>query len=64
MLDCIVIGAGPGGLVCTKELLEQREFDKMKPILHGIRRSLALRGLPSAGAARPAERIVHEIANT
>ena len=23
MLDCIVIGAGPGGLVCTKELLEQ-----------------------------------------
>jgi dimethylaniline monooxygenase (N-oxide forming) len=24
MIDCIVIGAGPGGLVCTKELLEQR----------------------------------------
>lgn len=23
MLDCIVIGAGPGGLVCSKELLEQ-----------------------------------------
>ena len=23
MLDCIVIGAGPGGIVCTKELLEQ-----------------------------------------
>ena len=23
MLDCIVIGAGPGGLACTKELLEQ-----------------------------------------
>ncbi len=23
MLDCIVIGAGPGGLVCTKELIEQ-----------------------------------------
>ncbi|MFN6496357.1 MAG: flavin-containing monooxygenase [Nostoc sp. DedQUE01] len=23
MLDCIVIGSGPGGLVCTKELLEQ-----------------------------------------
>jgi dimethylaniline monooxygenase (N-oxide forming) len=23
MIDCIVIGAGPGGLVCTKELLEQ-----------------------------------------
>ena len=23
MLNCIVIGAGPGGLVCTKELLEQ-----------------------------------------
>jgi len=23
MLDCIVIGAGPGGLVTTKELLEQ-----------------------------------------
>lgn len=23
MLDCIIIGAGPGGLVCTKELLEQ-----------------------------------------
>ncbi len=23
MLDCIVIGAGPAGLVCTKELLEQ-----------------------------------------
>ncbi len=23
MLECIVIGAGPGGLVCTKELLEQ-----------------------------------------
>ncbi|MDJ0901806.1 MAG: NAD(P)-binding domain-containing protein [Xenococcus sp. MO_188.B8] len=23
MFDCIVIGAGPGGLVCTKELLEQ-----------------------------------------
>jgi dimethylaniline monooxygenase (N-oxide forming) len=23
MLDCIVVGAGPGGLVCTKELLEQ-----------------------------------------
>ncbi len=23
MSDCIVIGAGPGGLVCTKELLEQ-----------------------------------------
>ncbi|AOY80926.1 NAD(P)-binding domain-containing protein [Moorena producens JHB] len=23
MLDCIVIGAGPGGLVCTKELMEQ-----------------------------------------
>ena len=23
MLDGIVIGAGPGGLVCTKELLEQ-----------------------------------------
>ena len=23
MLDCIVIGAGPGGLVCAKELLEQ-----------------------------------------
>lgn len=23
MLDCLVIGSGPGGLVCTKELLEQ-----------------------------------------
>lgn len=23
MFDCIIIGAGPGGLVCTKELLEQ-----------------------------------------
>lgn len=23
MFDCIVIGAGPGGLVCTKELIEQ-----------------------------------------
>lgn len=23
MLDCIVIGAGPGGLVCTKELIEK-----------------------------------------
>jgi dimethylaniline monooxygenase (N-oxide forming) len=23
MLDCVVIGAGPGGLVCTKELIEQ-----------------------------------------
>ena len=23
MLNCIVIGAGPGGLVCTKELIEQ-----------------------------------------
>jgi len=23
MLDCIVIGAGPGGLVCAKELIEQ-----------------------------------------
>ena len=23
MLDCIVIGAGPGGIVTTKELLEQ-----------------------------------------
>nr|AQU14177.1 FAD binding domain-containing protein [Hormoscilla spongeliae GUM096] len=23
MLDCIVIGAGPGGMVCTKELIEQ-----------------------------------------
>lgn len=23
MLDCIVIGAGPGGIVCTKELTEQ-----------------------------------------
>ena len=21
--DCVVIGAGPGGLVCTKELIEQ-----------------------------------------
>ncbi|MDJ0534522.1 MAG: NAD(P)-binding domain-containing protein [Xenococcaceae cyanobacterium MO_207.B15] len=27
MLDCIVIGAGPGGLVCTKELLEQGVSD-------------------------------------
>ena len=23
MFDCVVIGAGPGGLACTKELLEQ-----------------------------------------
>lgn len=29
MLDCIVIGAGPGGLVCTKELLEQGLHDSV-----------------------------------
>lgn len=27
MLNCIIIGAGPGGLVCTKELIEQGVSD-------------------------------------
>ena len=38
MLDCIVIGAGPGGLVCTKELLEQ-----------GFKKVLCLEKAPGVG---------------
>ncbi|MGK7939903.1 MAG: flavin-containing monooxygenase [Crocosphaera sp.] len=38
MFDCIVIGAGPGGLVCTKELLEQ-----------GVNKVICLEQAPDVG---------------
>lgn len=29
MIECIVVGAGPGGIVCTKELLEHGISDTL-----------------------------------
>ena len=47
MLDCIVIRAGPGGLVCTKELLvvsqiksRTRKFPRRKSNLGGYSEDL------------------------